>query len=82
MATSYFINASELDRQRRVNEQLKEALDSRIAIEQAERGPGRAYQDLSAGHVGVCGLDRAVQPGQVFGFLGPSGTGKTPPCAT
>jgi len=36
MATSYVINASELDRQRRVNEQLKEALDSRIVIEQAK----------------------------------------------
>ena len=36
MATSYVINASELDRQRRVNEQLKEALASRIVIEQAK----------------------------------------------
>ena len=33
------------------------------------------------GHVGVCGLDRAVEPGAVFGFLGPNGAGKTPPCA-
>jgi len=36
MATSYVANASELDRQRRINEQLKEALDSRIVIEQAK----------------------------------------------
>ena len=36
MATSYAVNASELDRQRRINEQLKEALDSRIVIEQAK----------------------------------------------
>ena len=33
------------------------------------------------GHVGVCGLDRAVEPGAVFGFLGPNGADKTPPCA-
>jgi GAF domain-containing protein len=36
MATSYVIHASELDRQRRLNEQLREALDSRIVIEQAK----------------------------------------------
>ena len=36
MACSYVIHASELDRQRRLNEQLREALDSRIVIEQAK----------------------------------------------
>jgi GAF domain-containing protein len=36
IATSYVIHASELDRQRRLNEQLQEALDSRIVIEQAK----------------------------------------------
>lgn len=36
LATSYVLNASELDRQRRTNEQLQEALDSRIIIEQAK----------------------------------------------
>jgi GAF domain-containing protein len=36
MATSYVIHASELDRQRRLNEQLRKALDSRIVIEQAK----------------------------------------------
>lgn len=36
IATSYVINASRLDRQRRVNEQLQEALDSRVVIEQAK----------------------------------------------
>jgi transcriptional regulator with GAF, ATPase, and Fis domain len=36
MATSYVVNASELDRQRRTTEQLQEALDSRIVIEQAK----------------------------------------------
>jgi GAF domain-containing protein len=36
MATSYVINASELDRQRRINRQLQDALDSRIIIEQAK----------------------------------------------
>jgi GAF domain-containing protein len=36
MASSYVIHASELDRQRRLNEQLREALDSRIVIEQAK----------------------------------------------
>jgi GAF domain-containing protein len=36
MASSYVINASKLDRQRRISEQLQEALDSRIVIEQAK----------------------------------------------
>lgn len=36
IATSYVINASRLDRQRRINEQLQEALDSRVVIEQAK----------------------------------------------
>jgi GAF domain-containing protein len=36
MATSYVLNASELDRQRRTTEQLQEALDSRVVIEQAK----------------------------------------------
>jgi ABC-2 type transport system ATP-binding protein len=29
------------------------------------------------GHIGVSGLDLAVEPGEVFGFLGPNGAGKT-----
>jgi energy-coupling factor transporter ATP-binding protein EcfA2 len=29
------------------------------------------------GHVGISGLDLAVEPGEVFGFLGPNGAGKT-----
>jgi GAF domain-containing protein len=36
MATGYVVQAWELDRQRRINEQLREALDSRIVIEQAK----------------------------------------------
>jgi len=36
LATGYVVNASELERQRRLNEQLREALDSRIVIEQAK----------------------------------------------
>ncbi len=36
MATCYVLNASELDRQRRINKQLQEALDSRVIIEQAK----------------------------------------------
>lgn len=36
MAASYVVNASELERQRRLTEQLQEALDSRIVIEQAK----------------------------------------------
>jgi GAF domain-containing protein len=36
IATSYLINASKLAHQRRLNEQLQEALDSRIVIEQAK----------------------------------------------
>jgi GAF domain-containing protein len=36
MATGYLVQARELDRQRRVNEQLQHALDSRIVIEQAK----------------------------------------------
>lgn len=36
IATSYVIHASELDQQRRLNEQLRQALESRIVIEQAK----------------------------------------------
>jgi GAF domain-containing protein len=36
IATSYVINASKLAQQRRLNEQLQEALDSRVVIEQAK----------------------------------------------
>jgi GAF domain-containing protein len=36
MAASYVASATELDRQRRIIEQLREALDSRIVIEQAK----------------------------------------------
>jgi GAF domain-containing protein len=36
VATSYLINASKLAQQRRINEQLQEALDSRVIIEQAK----------------------------------------------
>lgn len=36
MATSYIINASELEKAQRTSEQLQEALDSRIVIEQAK----------------------------------------------
>jgi GAF domain-containing protein len=36
IATSYLVNASELERQRRTAEQLQLALDSRIVIEQAK----------------------------------------------
>ena len=36
MATSYLMGASEIDRHRRTAEQLEEALDSRIVIEQAK----------------------------------------------
>ena len=36
IAASYVINASRLDQQRRINEQLQEALASRVVIEQAK----------------------------------------------
>ena len=36
IATSYLVHASELERQRRTTEQLREALESRIVIEQAK----------------------------------------------
>jgi GAF domain-containing protein len=36
MATSYIINASELEQAQRTNEQLREALESRLVIEQAK----------------------------------------------
>lgn len=36
IASSYVINASKLAQQRRLNEQLQEALDSRVVIEQAK----------------------------------------------
>lgn len=46
MAASYVVNASELDEARRVAEQLGEALDSRIIIEQA-KGVLAAEQHIS-----------------------------------
>jgi AmiR/NasT family two-component response regulator len=36
MATSYLVNASELEKSRRTSEQLQEALQSRVVIEQAK----------------------------------------------
>lgn len=36
MATSYVVHASQLQRERRTNEQLQQALDSRVVIEQAK----------------------------------------------
>ena len=36
IATSYLVNASKLDQQRQLNEQLQQALDSRVVIEQAK----------------------------------------------
>lgn len=36
MATSYLVNASKLDQQRQLNQQLLEALESRVLIEQAK----------------------------------------------
>ena len=36
VATAYVVNASTLDRQRRTTEQLREALESRVIIEQAK----------------------------------------------
>lgn len=36
MATAYLVNASELDQQRQLNEQLQRALDRRLVIEQAK----------------------------------------------
>jgi GAF domain-containing protein len=44
MATSYVINASKLDQQRQLNHQLKEALSSRIIIEQAKGITANAHQ--------------------------------------
>lgn len=54
MATSYIINASELEKAQRTTEQLQEALDSRLVIEQAKGilaadgrlGMDQAYQVL------------------------------------
>lgn len=46
MAASYVVNASELDEARRVAEQLREALESRIIIEQA-KGALAAEQRIS-----------------------------------
>jgi GAF domain-containing protein len=50
IATAYLVHASELDRARRVNEQLQTALDSRVLIEQAK--------GLLAGERGIT-LDQA-----------------------
>jgi GAF domain-containing protein len=52
MATSYIINASELEKAQRTAEQLQEALDSRILIEQAK---GILAAD------GRIGMDQAFQ---------------------
>jgi GAF domain-containing protein len=52
MATSYIINASELEKAQRTSEQLQEALDSRLVIEQAK---GIVAAD---GHIG---MDQAYQ---------------------
>jgi GAF domain-containing protein len=52
MATSYIINASELEQAQRTTEQLQEALDSRLVIEQAK---GILAAD------GRLGIDQAYQ---------------------
>jgi GAF domain-containing protein len=52
MATSYIINASELEKAQRTTEQLQEALDSRLVIEQAK---GILAAD------GRLGIDQAYQ---------------------
>lgn len=54
MASSYVIHASELDRQRRLNEQLRAALDSRIVIEQAK---------------GILAAERQITVDAAFGVL-------------
>jgi GAF domain-containing protein len=54
MATGYLMQARELDRQYRVNEQLRDALDSRIVIEQAK---------------GVLAAERQISVGEAFEVL-------------
>ena len=48
IATGYLVHASELDRARRVNEQLQTALDSRVLIEQAKGLPASRRQAASS----------------------------------
>lgn len=54
MAAGYVVNASELDHQRRLTEQLQRALDSRIIIEQAK---------------GIVSVDRGVSVDAAFDLL-------------
>ena len=53
------------------------ALDRRPAAPTSSRSPRAGWSRATAAHRRCTGLDMSVPRGQVYGFLGPNGSGKT-----